>query len=149
MSRTVSQGFLGSLRRLGDGLLAAAQDGLTLLSLEVREEKLRWLRGLVWACAAVFAAAMALVCLSLALVLSFGPALRVPVLAGLAALYGALLAGAVLAARREWARSARAGRWRRRAIGISGAVRLWRYATGAAGEAALDRSRSNEHLPPP
>jgi uncharacterized membrane protein YqjE len=100
-------GIVESLRALGDGLLAAVQDRLALLALEVQEEKLRLIRGVVWAGAAAGCALMLLIVLSLALVCRFWDTARLPVLAGLAVFYAAALAAAWLRARRHLGRTSR------------------------------------------
>jgi uncharacterized membrane protein YqjE len=82
-----SPGFLGSFRVLGDSLLAGVQDRLSLLSLELQEEKFRLIRIFLWISAAVFAGVMAVAFASLALVYLFWESARLAVLSGLALFY--------------------------------------------------------------
>ena len=97
-------GFVGSLRSLGDGLLATVQDRLKLVSLEVQEEKLRLIRMFVWISAAVFAGLMTITFASLTLVYLFWDTARLAVLGGLTALYAGALMVIIVAFRRYLAR---------------------------------------------
>ncbi len=97
-------GFLGSLRSLGDGLLAMLQDRLELVAIELREEKFRLIRTFVWVCAIVFAGMMAVVFASLTLVYLFWESARLAVLVGLSAFYAGALVVMILAFRRHLAR---------------------------------------------
>ena len=97
-------GFVGSLRSLGDGLLAVVQDRLKLVSIEVQEEKFRLIRTFVWISAAVFAGMLTITFASLTLVYLFWETARVAVLGGLTVLYAGALAVIILAFRRYLAR---------------------------------------------
>lgn len=99
-----SPGFLGSLRFLGDNLLASVQDRISLASLELQEEKLRLIQVFFWISAILFAGALALAFASLALVYLFWESARLAVLGGLALLYTGALAFLILAFRRYLAR---------------------------------------------
>lgn len=96
---SVSTGFLGSFRVLGDSLLASVQDRLALVSLELQEEKYRLIQVIFWISGAVFAGAMTLIFASLALVYCFWTDARLAVLAGLTLFYGAALVTILLAFR--------------------------------------------------
>jgi uncharacterized membrane protein YqjE len=82
-----SAGFLGSLRSLADGLLGSVQDRLTLISIEVQEEKFRLIRTFVWISAIVFSGMMTMAFASLTVVYLFWETARLAVLGGLTALY--------------------------------------------------------------
>jgi uncharacterized membrane protein YqjE len=97
-------GYLGSLRSLGDGLLAGAQDRLALFTVELQEEKFRLVQTFIWISAAVFTGMMAVTFVSLTLVYLFWDSARLAVLGGLALLYCAALAGITVAFRRYLAR---------------------------------------------
>jgi uncharacterized membrane protein YqjE len=97
-------GFVSSLRTLGDGLLAGAEDRLKLLSLELQEEKYRLIQTFIWICAAAFVGMMTIVLASLALVWCFPPESRLAALGGLTLLYAAALAALLLGLRRFLAR---------------------------------------------
>jgi uncharacterized membrane protein YqjE len=97
-------GFVGSLRSLGDGLLAVVQDRLKLVSIEVQEEKFRLIRTFVWISAAVFAGMLTITFASLTLVYLFWETARVFVLGGLTALYAGALTVIIVAFRRYLAR---------------------------------------------
>ena len=97
-------GFVGSLRSLGDGLLAVVQDRLKLVSIEVQEEKFRLIRTFVWISAAVFAGMLTITFASLTLVYLFWETARVAVLGGLTALYAGALTVIIVAFRRYLAR---------------------------------------------
>ena len=97
-------GFVGSLRSLGDGLLAVVQDRLKLVSIEVQEEKFSLIRTFVWISAAVFAGMLTITFASLTLVYLFWETARVAVLGGLTALYAGALTVIIVAFRRYLAR---------------------------------------------
>lgn len=99
-----TEGYLSSLRSLGDGLLASVQDRLKLFTIELQEEKFRLVQTFIWISAAVFAGAMAITFASLVLVYLFWESARLPVLAGLALLYTASFVGIIAAFRRYLAR---------------------------------------------
>lgn len=97
-------GLLGPLRALGDGLLAAVQGRMELFSLELREEKFRLIRTVVWVTAAVFLGMLAIIFASLTVVYLFWDSARLAVLGGLAVFHTAALAAVLLALRRFLAR---------------------------------------------
>jgi len=97
-------GFLGSLRSLGDGLLASAHDRLELFSVELQEEKFRLIQTFIWISAAVFTGMMAITFASLTLVYLFWESARLAVLGGLTAFYAGGLWVIVYAFRRYLAR---------------------------------------------
>src|SRR5690242_16850034 len=88
-------GILESLRRLGRTGAAVLQNRLELFSVELEEQKVRVVRLLVLAGAAIFLGNTALLTVSATIVVVVGAAARVPVLIGLSLLY---VAGAVWAA---------------------------------------------------
>ena len=102
--RPASSGFLGSLRALGDGLLATVQDRIELVSVELQEEKIRLIRIFVWICAAVFTGVMAITFASITLVYLFWESARLAVLGGLTVLYSGALLVIMIAFRRYLAR---------------------------------------------
>src|ERR1700690_2837263 len=93
-------GFVGSLRSLGDGLLASVEDRIELFSVELQEEKFRLIQTVIWICVAVFAGMMAITFASLTLVYLFWESARLAVLGGLAVAYAAAFAAIVVAFRR-------------------------------------------------
>jgi len=97
-------GWLGSLRRFADGLLASAQDRLQLLAIELNEEKLRLIQIQIWIAAIVALGFLALIFSSLVLLVIFWDTARVPIAIGLALTYGGSLAAAVIGFRRFLAR---------------------------------------------
>ncbi|MBW8781211.1 MAG: phage holin family protein [Verrucomicrobia bacterium] len=99
-----SAGFIGSLRTLGDGLVAGVEDRLELLSIELHEEKFRLIQTFVWISAAVFTGMMTITFASLTLVYLFWESARLAVLGGLTALYAGALVAIILAFRRYLAR---------------------------------------------
>jgi uncharacterized membrane protein YqjE len=97
-------GFLGSLRSLGDGLLASVQDRLQLFTVELQEEKFRLIQTFIWISAAVFTGMMAITFASLTLVYLFWDSARLAVLGGLTVLYAGALVVIIIAFRRYRAR---------------------------------------------
>src|SRR2546423_864954 len=97
-------GLVGSLRILGDSLIAGVQGRLELFSVELQEEKFRLIQIFVWISATVFTAMMAVTFASLTLVYFFWESARLAVLGGLAALYGGAAAAIIVAFRRYLAR---------------------------------------------
>ncbi len=95
---------MGTLRSLGDSLLAGAQERLELLAIELQEEKLRLIRTFIWVGAALFTGMMALTFASLVLVYCFWDSARLGVLGGLAVFYTVALIVIILAFRRFTAR---------------------------------------------
>jgi uncharacterized membrane protein YqjE len=102
-----SPGIMGSLRTLGDGLIASVQDRLELFSVELQEEKFRLVQTFLWISAAVFTGMMAVVFASLTLVYFFWESARLTVLGGLTVLYAGALLAIVIAFRRYLARQPR------------------------------------------
>jgi uncharacterized membrane protein YqjE len=99
-----SPGLLGSLRSLGDGLLATVEARLQLFSVELQEEKLRLIQTLLWISAAVFAGIMATTFVSLTLVYLFWESAQLAVLGGLATFYTGALLVIIISFRRFLAR---------------------------------------------
>jgi len=99
-SSPASTGIMGSLRTLGDGLIASVQDRLELFSVELQEEKFRLIQTFLWISAAVFTGMMAVMFASLTLVYLFWESARLAVLGGLTVLYAAALIAIIIAFRR-------------------------------------------------
>jgi len=99
-----SPGLLGAFRNLGDSLLASLQDRVSLVSLELKEEKLRLVQVFFWISAMLFAGAMAMAFASLTLVYLFWETYRLAVLGGLALLYASAFVSIIVAFRRYLAR---------------------------------------------
>jgi uncharacterized membrane protein YqjE len=97
-------GLLQSLRSFGDGLLASAQQRVGLISLELQEEKFRFIQIVIWISAMVFSIAMALLFASLTIVYLFWESARLAVLGGFTLLYAGTGAALVVAFRRYLAR---------------------------------------------
>ena len=97
-------GLLGSVRKLGDGLLALVQDRLALFSVELQEEKFRLVQTFIWISAAVFTGMMAVTFASLTVVYLFWESARLAALGGLTLLYAGALIAIVVAFRRYLAR---------------------------------------------
>jgi len=94
-------GILASLRRIGRTGVAVVQNRVELLSVELEEQKVRVVRLLVLAGAAIFLGNTALLTVSATIVVIVGDAARVPVLIGLSVVYAALALWAFLALRKE------------------------------------------------
>jgi uncharacterized membrane protein YqjE len=103
----VPASFMGSLRSLGDGLLASVEDRLELFATELQEEKFRLIQTGIWICAAAFTGMMAVIFASLTLVYVFWDSARIAVLGGFAAIYAGALLAIVIAFRRFLARQPR------------------------------------------
>jgi uncharacterized membrane protein YqjE len=99
-----SPGLLGSFRNLGQSLLASLQDRISLVSLELKEEKLRLIQVFFWTSAILFSGVLALTFASLSLVYIFWETSRLAVLGGLALLYAAAFVCTIVAFRRYLAR---------------------------------------------
>ena len=82
-----SRSLLSSVRALGDGLIASVHDRLELVSIELHEEKQRLISIFIWISSAVFAGAMAIGCLSIAIVYAFPESHRLARLLGLTLVY--------------------------------------------------------------
>jgi uncharacterized membrane protein YqjE len=94
-------GILESLRRMGRTGVAVLQNRLELLSVELEEQKLRLVRVLVLAGAAIFLGNTALLAVSAIIVVLAGKEARLAVLIGLSVLYVLAALGAFLALRKE------------------------------------------------
>ncbi len=95
---------MDSLRSLGDGLLASAQDRIGLFSLELQEEKFRLIQIFFWISAVLFLGMMTIMFASLTLVYLFWESARLMVLGGLALFYAGALITMIIAFRRSLAR---------------------------------------------
>ena len=94
-----STGVIGSLRALGDNLLASVHDRVELLSLEMQEETSRVVRSVIWSMAAIVMAALAVAFIAFGLVCLFWE-YAVAILAGMALLFGAGAVVTVVSVRR-------------------------------------------------
>jgi uncharacterized membrane protein YqjE len=97
---SVSEGYLSSLRSLGDNLLGSLQDRLELFTTELQEEKFRLVQTSMWISAALFAGMLAITFASLTLVYLFWDSARIGVLFGLTVFYSAALTFVIIAFRR-------------------------------------------------
>ena len=95
-----STGLLDSVRRLVDTGLGLAQTRLELLSVELQQEKHRFVELLVWAFLAVALGLVALIMVSFTIVVLFWESARVLVLVVLGILYVAATIWAVCRLRR-------------------------------------------------
>ncbi len=100
-------GIVGALRRAGDQLIATVQDRLTLVSLELQEEKARLLRAHLWLSLALGAGLLALAFGSLTLVYLMWDYAPLATLLGLTALYTAVCVGLIAGLRSQLAREPR------------------------------------------
>ncbi len=107
MAPSPPTGFLGSLRQLGDGLIASVENRLKLFAAELQEEKYRVIQTFIWISAAIFTAAMAVTFASLTLVYAFWESARLAALGGLTLVYLAGFIAIVLLFRRYLARQPR------------------------------------------
>ncbi len=103
-SAPASLGLVGSMRALGDGLIASVQDRLELFSLELQEEKFRLIQTFIWISAAVFTGLMAITFASITLVYLFWESARLAALGGLTLFYTGALVVIIVAFRRYVAR---------------------------------------------
>lgn len=101
-SSSSSPGFMKSLSALGEGLLGALQERIELISIEVNEEKYRFVRLVIWLGVAVFTGGMALTFLTLTIVYLLWDSARLAALGGFALLYGVALAWVVVMLRRQF-----------------------------------------------
>lgn len=88
-------GFIGSLRTLGDGLLASAHDRLQLFAVELQEEKFRLIQTFIWISAVIFTGMMTAAFASFTLVYLLWQSAPLVTLGGLTVFYGLSLALAV------------------------------------------------------
>jgi uncharacterized membrane protein YqjE len=93
-------GLLDSARLFGRQLIATVRDRVTLLSVELQEEKVRLTQMFVWASLTVFAAMMTLTFASLLLVYLYWDSARLALLAGFVLFYGGATIALVLACQR-------------------------------------------------
>lgn len=96
-----------SLRSLGDKVLGVVQARLTLLSVELQQEKFRLLQFLIWITAALFTGVMALAFCSLALAFWLWKSSPLLALASLAGFYLVAFVVIVVAFKRYLARQPR------------------------------------------
>jgi len=82
-------GLLASLQHLGDSLLAALQDRISLVSDEIHEEKFRLIQTFLWISALLTVGVLAITFASLTLVYFFWETHRLMVLGGLTTFYAA------------------------------------------------------------
>jgi uncharacterized membrane protein YqjE len=94
-------GIMESLRRLGRTGVAVVQNRIELFSVEIEEQKVRVVRLLVLAGAAIFLGNTFLLTVSATIVVMVGETARVPVLIGLSVIYFASALWAFLALRKE------------------------------------------------
>lgn len=99
-----STGLLHALRSFGDGLLGSVEDRLSLLAVELQEEKFRLIQIFIWISAAVFSGMLAVTFASLTIVYLFWETARLWVLVGLTAIYIAALVTTIVGFRRFIAR---------------------------------------------
>jgi len=99
-----SAGIIGSLRSLGENLLASVQDRLELFSIDLQEEKFRLIQTFIWISVAIFTGMMAVMFASLTLVYLFWESARLAVLGGLTTFYAVTLVIIIVAFRRFVAR---------------------------------------------
>lgn len=100
-------GILDSLRTLADGLVGAVQERLGLFSIELQEEKFRFIQTFFWISAVLFGGVMAVTFASLTLVYLFWESARIAVLGGLAIAYTAVFIALIAGFRRHLARQPR------------------------------------------
>ena len=105
--RPASGGLLGSVRGLVDSALFSARERLELFSLELREEKLRFVQLLIWVAAAAFSAILAITFASLAVVYLFWETARLAVLVALAVVYAGGFVAILMQCRKMIARQPR------------------------------------------
>jgi uncharacterized membrane protein YqjE len=101
---SASPGLLGSLRTLGDNLLAGLHDRIRLVGFELQEEKYRLIQIIFWIAAVVFTGVLAISFVSIALVYLFWENARLAVLGGLALVYAGAFVATCVAFRRFLAR---------------------------------------------
>jgi uncharacterized membrane protein YqjE len=97
-----SSGFFKNLVGLGDNLIAALQERIELASVELQEEKYRFVRLIIWISAAVFAGGMTLSFATLTIVYLLWDTARLAALGGFTLLYGGTLAWVILMLRRQF-----------------------------------------------
>lgn len=95
----IPEGFIGTLRALGGGVLAALESRVELVSVELQEEKYRLIQTFVWISAAAFTAAMTVIFASLTLIYYCWETARLAALGGLTLFYGCVLIAILVAFR--------------------------------------------------
>jgi uncharacterized membrane protein YqjE len=98
---------MGSLRALGDSLLASVEERLELFSIDLQEEKFRLIQTFIWISVGLFTGMMAVMFASLTLVYTFWESARLAVLGGMATFYAVTLVLIIVAFRRFIARQPR------------------------------------------
>lgn len=97
-----SSGFFKNLSSLGDSLLGALQERIELVSVELQEEKYRFIRLIIWISAAVFAGGMTLSFATLTIVYLLWDTARLAALGGFTLLYGGALVWVIVMLRRQF-----------------------------------------------
>lgn len=103
-----SGSLLGSLRGLGETVVGTLHDRIELLSLDLREQKIRLVQLALWAGAVIGTGLLALLCASVGIVVFFWERSPAGALGGLALGYTLLCAGLAWALRRALATAPRA-----------------------------------------
>jgi uncharacterized membrane protein YqjE len=94
-------GIFASLRSLCDSGIALLQNRIKLFSVELEEQKIRFVRLLALVAAAVFLANTAILAITITIIVVVGERARVPVMIGLCVLYSGAALIAFLALRKE------------------------------------------------
>jgi uncharacterized membrane protein YqjE len=97
-------GLLGSLRSLGDDLLASVQDRIELFAIELQQEKLHLIRTLIWVSAIIFTGVIVVIFGSLTLIYFFWDSARLTALATLTGFYAVAFGVMIILFRRSIAR---------------------------------------------
>ena len=100
-------GFVGSLRQLGDGLIATVQDRVALISLEVQEQKQQLLQAQLWLSVTLFTGLLAMIFASLTIVVVLWRRAPVAALVSLTVLYTAACLALAIGLRRRLRAEAR------------------------------------------
>lgn len=101
-NRPPAQGFLGSLRRLGETFLAAIHGRVELFALELQQEKQWLVATLLWIAAAIFFGATAIMLITLTILVVCPPSIRPWVLLGASVLFIGLAVWAWVKLRRQF-----------------------------------------------
>ena len=91
---------MDALSRLGENLIGTVKDRVELISIELQEEKYRFVQLIIWLSATVFAGVMTLSFATITVVYLFWDTARIAVLAGFTGLYGLALILVIIALRR-------------------------------------------------
>jgi uncharacterized membrane protein YqjE len=97
-----SPGFIKSLASLSESLLGALQERLELISIELNEEKYRFVRLIIWISAVVFAGGMTLTFATLTIIYLLWDTARLAAFGGFTVLYGGALAWVIVMLRRQF-----------------------------------------------